>query len=42
LFSASEPRLSTLHCGLLTTRDHASAMEVLRLGLSLQPLTAVQ
>jgi hypothetical protein len=31
-----------LHCGLLTTRDHASAMEVLRLGLSLQPLTAVQ
>src|SRR5215468_11109967 len=30
-----------LHCGLLTTRDHASAMEVLRLGLSLQPLTAV-
>ena len=31
-----------LHCGLVTTRDHASAMEVLRLGLSLQPLTAVQ
>jgi putative transposase len=31
-----------LDCGLLTTRDHASAMEVLRLGLSLQPLTAVQ
>ena len=29
------------HCGLLTTRDHASAMEILRLGLSLQPLTAV-
>ena len=25
-------------CGLLTTRDHASAMEILRLGLSLQPL----
>jgi putative transposase len=31
-----------LHCGLVTTRDQASAMEVLRLGLSLQPLTAVQ
>jgi putative transposase len=31
-----------LHCGLVATRDHASAMEVLRLGLSLQPLTAVQ
>ena len=31
-----------LHCGLITTRDHASAMEILRLGLSLQPLTAVQ
>jgi len=30
------------HCGLATTRDHASAMEVLRLGLSLQPLTVVQ
>ena len=29
-------------CGLITTRDHASAMEILRLGLSLQPLTAVQ
>ena len=28
------------HCGLVTTRDQASAMEVLRLGLSLQPLTA--
>jgi len=27
---------------LVTTRDHASALEVLRLGLSLQPLTAVQ
>ena len=31
-----------LHCGLITTRDHASAMEILRLGLSLQPLTVVQ
>ena len=31
-----------LHCGLVTTRDHASAMEILRLGLSLQPLTVVQ
>lgn len=31
-----------LNCGLVTTRDHASAMEILRLGLSLQPLTAVQ
>lgn len=31
-----------LHCGLVTTRDQAAAMEVLRLGLSLQPLTAVQ
>ena len=31
-----------LHCGLITTRDHASAMEILRLGLSLQPLTAAQ
>jgi transposase len=29
-------------CGLVTTRDHASAMEILRLGLSLQSLTAVQ
>src|SRR6516225_4876031 len=29
-------------CCLVTTRDHASAMEILRLGLSLQPLTAVQ
>ena len=29
-------------CGLVTTRDHASAIEILRLGLSLQPLTAVQ
>ena len=28
-------------CGLITTRDHASAVEILRLGLSLQPLTAV-
>jgi len=26
-------------CGLVTTRDHASATEILRLGLSLQPLT---
>ena len=31
-----------LECGLVTTRDHASAMEILRLGLSLQALTAVQ
>ena len=31
-----------LKCGLVTTRDHATAMEILRLGLSLQPLTAVQ
>ena len=29
-------------CGLISTRDHASAAEILRLGLSLQPLTAVQ
>ena len=29
-------------CGLATTRDHASAMEILRLGLSLQSVTAVQ
>jgi putative transposase len=29
-------------CGLVTTRDHASATEILRLGLSLQPLTAAQ
>jgi len=28
-----------LSCGLKTTRDHASAMEALRLGLSLQSLT---
>ena len=27
--------------GLRTTRDHASSLEILRLGLSLQPLTAV-
>jgi putative transposase len=31
-----------LHCGLVTTRDHASAIDILRLGLSLQPLTVVQ
>jgi putative transposase len=31
-----------LRCGLMTTRDHASAMEILRLGLSLQPQTVVQ
>jgi len=31
-----------LKCGLVTTRDRASAIEVLRLGLSLQPLTVVQ
>jgi IS605 OrfB family transposase len=29
-------------CGLRTKRDHASSLEILRLGLSLQPLTAVQ
>ena len=29
-------------CGLRTTRDHASSLEILRLGLSLQPLTAVE
>src|SRR5262249_28303637 len=29
-------------CGLITTRDHASAAEILRLGLSLQSLTVVQ
>jgi putative transposase len=29
-------------CGLITTRDHASSLEILRLGRSLQPLTAVQ
>lgn len=29
-------------CGLRTTRDHSSSLEILRLGLSLQPLTAVQ
>ena len=28
-------------CGLVTTRDRAAAMEVLRLGLSLQSLPAV-
>ena len=27
---------------LRTTRDHAGSLEILRLGLSLQPLTAVQ
>jgi len=31
-----------LNCELKTTRDHASAMDVLRLGLSLQSLTVVQ
>jgi len=31
-----------LNCGLVATRDRASAMEILRLGLSLQPLTVVQ
>jgi putative transposase len=30
-----------VQCGLVTTRDHASAMEILRLGLSLQSLTTV-
>jgi putative transposase len=30
------------HGKSLTTRDHASSLEILRLGLSLQPLTAVQ
>ncbi len=29
-------------CGLQTTRDHASSLEILRLGLSLQPLTVMQ
>lgn len=29
-------------CGLVTTRDHASAMEILRLGRSLQSLTTVK
>lgn len=29
-------------CGLITTRDHASAAEILRLGLSLQPVMVVQ
>jgi putative transposase len=28
-----------VYCGLVTTRDHASAMEILRLGLSLQAQT---
>ena len=28
-----------LECGLVTTRDHASALEILRLGLSLLALT---
>lgn len=31
-----------LKCGLVTTRDHASAMEILRRGLSPQSLTAAQ
>jgi putative transposase len=35
-------RLHKCSCGLRTTRDHASSLEILRLGLSLQPLTAVQ
>ena len=30
------------NCGLVATRDHAAAMEILRLGLSLQSLTVVQ
>ena len=30
-----------VRCGLVTTRDHASALEILRLGLSLKSLTAV-
>jgi IS605 OrfB family transposase len=29
-------------CGLQTARDHASSLEILTFGLSLQPLTAVQ
>ncbi len=29
-------------CGLVTSRDHASAMEILRLGLSLQALTILE
>ena len=36
----SDRRHVCLKCGLTTTRDHASAMEILRLGLSLQSLTA--
>jgi len=35
-------RLHKCSCGLRTTRDHASSLEILRFGLSLQPLTAVQ
>ncbi len=31
---------SCVKCGLVTTRDHASAMEILRLGLSLQSLNS--
>jgi putative transposase len=31
-----------IHCGLSSARDHVSAMEILRLGLSLQPLTVMQ
>lgn len=34
-------RMHKCSCGLQTTRDHASSLEILRLGLSLQPLTAV-
>jgi putative transposase len=42
---ANRKRLSNrehvcIRCGLLTTRDHAAAMEILRLGRSLQSLTA--
>jgi putative transposase len=29
-------------CGLVTTRDHASALEIQRLGLSLQALTILE
>jgi putative transposase len=31
-----------VECGLLTTRDHASALEIQRLGLSLQALTILE
>lgn len=34
-------RMHKCSCGLRTARDHASSLEILRLGLSLQSLTAV-